>query len=218
MLKRLWSVALTPDCRPAHTHRCSGKVILLKVYVSLPCMGVKETWMSHRCVYSMCVCVGRECAPVVIAFLCLQLKDMASWSVYGLSNRGRSCWTDIMASSDWSVRNLHRAEFKTGSGRGEMDSSFCRVKWRNYDISLTLHRQKLNICSEASSNIFQVRGVGAVICYPCVPSGSGEERQRSCSYYNAVLVLTLHTLSMLGGTIHWINSSFIIFDNFCFSV
>lgn len=85
---------------------------------------------------------------------------------------------------------------------------------RNYN-SITLQRQELNICSEASCNIIQVRGDSAVICYPCVPSGSEEGRQTTYSYHSSVLIIILRALNMAEGNVRGINSSFIILDNFC---
>lgn len=52
--------------------------------------------------------------------------------------------------------------------------------------------KKLNICSEASCNITQARGDSAVICCPCVPSGSKEERQTTCSHHSSAHKV-LHT-------------------------
>lgn len=52
--------------------------------------------------------------------------------------------------------------------------------------------------------------------YPCVPSGSEEERQRTCSYHGAILLIVLDTLLKVEGSVYGFNSSFIILDNFCF--
>lgn len=133
--------------------------------------------------------VGRECVPVVIAFLRLQPKDISCRLVYGLCDRGR-CWTDSEANSDPSATNLKTEPSLyrgLAGGNGAVHSSREREA-RNYDISW----QELNICSEASNNIIQERGDSAVICYPCVPSGREEERQRICSYHDSAFYLTQH--------------------------
>lgn len=112
-----------------------------------------------------------------------------------LSDRGRGRWADSKASSEPSVRNT-KSQVHTGFRQGEVERCFCRMKReeRNYFISTELNRQELNICSEASSNIIQVRGDSTVIRYPCVSFGSKENRQRTCIYHSSILLTTLDTL------------------------
>lgn len=141
------------------------------------------------------VCVGRECAPLVITILCLQSEDIACCRfVYGFGDRVR-CYCDRLKGKLWSLSEKHTepsSNWVQAGGNGEVLLSHGREE-RNYDISIVLFRQELNICSEASCNIIQVRGDSAVMCYLCVPSGSEEERQTSCSYHNFILLILLHT-------------------------
>lgn len=91
------------------------------------------------------------------------------------------------------MRNTERQDHTGFTRGGNGEGLLLREREeRNYDISIALYRQELNICSEASCNIIQAGGDSAVICYPCVPSGGEEKRQTTCSYHNFVLLMILH--------------------------
>lgn len=160
---------------------------------------------SQVCLQCVCVCGWGMCS-CRHALLYLQPKDTSCWLVYSLRDRGR-CRT----SSDPSVRNRHGAKFiQARGGNGEVRLSRER-EGRNYDISIARCRQELNICSEASSNIIQERGVNGVICYPCVPSGREEERQRTCSHHRSILLITLHTLRKVAASVSVVSTVPLLF-------
>lgn len=147
-------------------------------------MGVKEMWMSHRCVYSVCgqgMCSCRHCISLPPAKRkCLLIRLWAQ--------RQRKVLLYRLEGKFWPFSKKHTylsSYWVQAGGNGEVLLSRERKK-TNYDISTELYRQKLNICSEASRNIIQARRDSAVICCPCVPSGSEEERQTTCSYHSSV--------------------------------
>lgn len=139
--------------------------IILKRFM-FPAMYGGKGNVDESQVCLQCVWVGNV-APVVIAFLSLQPKDFARWLVQGLSDRGRCCRTDSKASSVRNIQSQVHAGFRQGRN-GEVLLSR-ESEARNYDISIALNRRELNICSEARSNIIQVRGDSAHVCVSMCP-------------------------------------------------
>lgn len=115
----------------------------------------------------------------------------------------RKVLLDCLEGNFWTITEKHTepSSYWVQAGENEEVLLSREREGRNYDLSIALSCLRLNICTEALCNIIQARGDSTVICYPCVPSESKEERQ-------ATWTLISYMPSMVEGSIYRINSSF----------